>query len=60
MTAPESSPDRQPAAPPERASIPFREEVNAAIRYERGLAVKAALALLLVALVLVVHVLWLS
>ena len=44
----------------QRTSIPFQQEVRSDIRYERGLAVKAALALLLVGLILLAHVLWLT
>jgi hypothetical protein len=43
-----------PGAPPSAPS--FEDEVHDAVEYERGLAVKALLALALVALVLVVRV----
>ena len=51
---PDERPAPLPAGPP---AVPFRDEIRAAIRYERGLALKAGLALLLVAAVLVTHVL---
>jgi hypothetical protein len=38
----------------------FRQEVRAALRYERGLAVKAALVLVLVAVVVIVRTLYFS
>jgi hypothetical protein len=43
-----------PGAPPSAPS--FEREIDVAVEYERGLAVKALLSLLLVALVLVVRV----
>jgi len=43
-----------PGAPPDAPS--FEREIDDAVEYERGLAVKALLALVLVALVLVVRV----
>jgi hypothetical protein len=43
-----------PGAPPSAPS--FDDEIDAAVRYEKGLAVKALLAIALVALVLAVRV----
>jgi hypothetical protein len=45
-----------PGAPPSAPS--FEEEIGDAVRYERGLAVKALLALALVAVVLLLRVLF--
>lgn len=54
-------PPQPPAAAPGRA-LPgrFEQEIRRALRYERGLAVKAAVALAIVAAILVAHVLLLS
>jgi hypothetical protein len=56
--------DEQPRAQPAEAAFPgappsapsFDDEVRDAVRYERGLAVKALLAIALVALVLALRV----
>jgi hypothetical protein len=52
--------ERPAPVPGRRAFIPFQEEIRSAISYERGLAVKAAVALLLVGILLLAHVLWLT
>jgi hypothetical protein len=59
MTAQRDQPDQPgrpafPGAPPSAPS--FDDEIDAAVRYEKGLAVKALLAIALVALVLAVRV----
>jgi hypothetical protein len=43
-----------PGAPPQAPS--FDDEIHAAVRYERGLAVKALVAICLVALILALRV----
>jgi hypothetical protein len=49
--------DATPAYPGAPASAPsFEDEIETAVEYERGLAVKALLSLALVALVLVLRV----
>jgi hypothetical protein len=58
MTARPDQPERgrpaYPGAPPSAPS--FEDEVHAAVSYERGLAVKALMAIVLVLLVLAVRV----
>jgi hypothetical protein len=51
-------PARSPDEPVSAST--FQAEIRQAIRYERGLAVKALFSLALVAAVLVVHVLFLT
>jgi hypothetical protein len=43
---------------PERAPAGFRREIGAALRYERGLVLKAAAALALVAVIVVLRTLY--
>ena len=59
MTAP---PDRPapPDHPAPRSWPEFDEEIRAAIRYERGLAVKALIALALVGVVVLLRLYWLG
>ncbi|HEX5290279.1 MAG TPA: hypothetical protein VFX25_15565 [Streptosporangiaceae bacterium] len=45
-----------PPVPPPRS---YDDEVGAACRYERGLAVKALIALAIVAVLIVARILWL-
>jgi hypothetical protein len=53
-----TGPPRCPAdAPGPRPPASFEKEISRDIRYERGLAVKAAVALAIVAAVLIAHVL---
>jgi hypothetical protein len=56
-----SYPDAPPAATPAYPGAPpsapsFEDEIDTAVEYERGLAVKALLSIALVALVLVLRV----
>jgi hypothetical protein len=51
---PPGAEEAYPGAPPSAPS--FEREIHDAVEYERGLAVKALLALCLVALVLVIRV----
>lgn len=49
----------QPSVPPEGPlSRPYDDEVQGACRYERGLAVKALIALAIVAVLIVTRILW--
>jgi hypothetical protein len=52
--APSAGTPAYPGAPPSAPS--FEDEIETAVEYERGLAVKALLSIALVALVLVVRV----
>jgi hypothetical protein len=54
MTAPVPLPPRPRPAPPE-PSAEFQEEISRNTRYERGLAVKALVALALVAALVVMR-----
>ncbi len=49
-----------PADTTEAEMEAFDEEIHAAVRYERGLAVKAVIALALVALVVMIRMLFLG
>jgi hypothetical protein len=49
---------RQPAVFKPQRPRPFRREVNAAIRYERGLVLKALLALAVVAVIVILRALY--
>jgi hypothetical protein len=70
MSGPAQPPTRPPAGPsagPPAASgssdaelAEFDQEIRAAIRYERGLAVKAVIALAIVALVILIRLLFLG
>jgi len=60
LSASGRSPQPVAAAAPGRPPPPFEQEIRGAVRYERGLAVKAAVALAVVAAILVAHVLLLS
>jgi hypothetical protein len=59
-------PARPPAWPPVAAGTgdaelaEFDQEIRAAVRYERGLAVKAVIALAIVALVILIRLLFLG
>ncbi|HEX3387968.1 MAG TPA: hypothetical protein VHT94_02920 [Streptosporangiaceae bacterium] len=70
MSGPAQPPTRPPAGPsagPPAASgssdaelAEFDQEIRAAVRYERGLAVKAVIALAIVALVILIRLLFLG
>jgi hypothetical protein len=70
MSGPAQPPARPPAGPsagPPAAAgssdaelAEFDQEIRAAIRYERGLAVKAVIALAIVALVILIRLLFLG
>lgn len=49
-----------PAAPEGEEPAQFQEEIQAAVRYEKGLVVKALVALALVALVVLARLLYLA
>lgn len=51
-----SSGDRSPAPGDPPVPVPFDDEIRAAVRYERGLAVKALVAIVVVAVVLALRV----
>lgn len=57
-------PARRPAGPPAGTGgaelAEFDQEIRAAVRYERGLAVKAVIALAIVALVIIIRLLFLG
>jgi hypothetical protein len=67
MSGPAQPPSaRPPAWPPTAAGTgdaelaEFDQEIRAAVRYERGLAVKAVIALAIVALVILIRLLFLG
>lgn len=68
MTGPVNNPAQQPAAghqpaagEPGHAETPeFDQEIRSAVRYEKGLAVKAVSALAIVALVILIRMLFLG
>jgi hypothetical protein len=57
---PVARPRAAPAPAPDAAARIFQEEIDDAISYEKGLAVKGLIALALVALVIVIRVLFLG
>jgi hypothetical protein len=66
MSAPAPPPARPSAQPPAAGGTgdaelaDFDQEIRAAVRYERGLAVKAVIALVIVALVILIRLLFLG
>ena len=57
MTGPGHQPGPRPG---EVAPSEFGEEIRAAVRYEKGLAVKAVIALAIVAIVVLIRLLFLG
>ncbi len=57
MTGPVDGPGPLPG---EKAPGEFEEEIRAAVRYEKGLAVKAVIALAIVAIVVLIRLLFLG